>query len=289
MIGWVAVLFLIAASIADLRSGEIPERVSAGFIALVLAVAALQAAREGSIRFLTSSVVMGFLFFAFAYLVYRLGQWGGGDVKLMGGIGCALGLMDALGFHWPNARIMPYPLSFIVGMGVLSLPYALVYSMILTAKKPDVLSEFRTYVSEPAMKALLACAFAPSVAAYFMNYRTLAGLYLSIPAVLSAIIYLKAVEEKTLKKRMPVSELAEGDVLAEDVVVDGVRIKSEHAIEGLSSAQAEQIRELAREGKIPPEVLVKWGLRFAPILLLSFAVTVWVGNLLEMLFLSVVF
>jgi hypothetical protein len=139
------------------------------------------------------------------------------------------------------------------------------------------------------MKALIACSFIPAELTYLMKYETLALIYLLIPAVFFSVIYLKAVEEKTLRKRIHVSELREGDVLAEDVVYGSLRIRSEHAIEGLSSAQVEEIRRLSLEGNIPSEVSVKWGVKFAPILLLSFALTVWVGNLLEVLFFSVLF
>lgn len=284
LVAWVTVFFLTLASIADLRTGEIPEKISWGLAVSILVLAITHSTIVSDATPLILTIGIGLIFFTFAYLVYRMGQWGGGDVKLMGGIGCSLGLIDAMGFIWPNTRLMPYPISYIVAMGFLALPYAVTYSLYLSVKKPAVFTQFAENLKDTKKQLLIVCSLTPALITAKLGYPILVEIYLLVPVSIIALIFLRAVEEKALRKEIPVKDLVEGDVLAEEIKTGEKTIKPEHAIEGLSLAQVEELKTLAGEGKIPWEVTVKWGVKFAPILLFSYALTVWVGNLLEIVF-----
>lgn len=284
---WASLLFLSAASAADLRTGEIPEKISAGFALSMLAASVYASFSYGDAVYVKSTIVMGFSYFFFAYIVYRLGQWAGGDVKLMGGVGCALGLMNSLAFPWPHATVMPYFMSYLVDMGFLALPYALIYSLIITLTNESVLPEFKKNLNTKKGKAMLVVSFLPFFSALATRSKTLALLYLSIPLAVASLTYLKAVEKKALQKTIKASELREGDLPAEKILVGGEAFSTENFMDGLSAKEVERLKELSRKGLIPPEIRIRWGVKFAPILLLSFAFTVWAGNLMEILFLFI--
>ncbi|MFH1788799.1 MAG: prepilin peptidase, partial [Candidatus Altiarchaeota archaeon] len=196
LVAWITTVFLALASIADLRTGEIPEKISWGLSLTILALALTQTITTSDATPLISSIGIGTIFFGFAYVVYRMGQWGGGDVKLMGGIGCSLGLMDAMNFIWPNTRIMAYPVSYIVAMGFLALPYAIIYSLYLSTKKPEIITEFRKQLKELKTILLIACSFSPALITWILGYTILAQIYILFPATMFSLVFLKAVEEK---------------------------------------------------------------------------------------------
>ena len=273
--------FLAAASYFDLRDGEIPDKLSFTLALLMVAFSLLSVVFGYGIALLRSAPV-GVAYFAFGYLLYRLGQWGGGDVKIMGGVGLSLGLLDYLGFHWSNVELAPYYLSFFVNMGIASIPYIIAYSVILSFRKPSVLSKFRQTMGSWRFILGFSLLAVPPVAAY-LSGRTLVSYVMALPPLyLLLSIYLKSVEYEALQKTVSVSDLSEGDVLAEDLVVDGVRIESKRSIEGMYCQKAEEIKKLALDGKIPPEIRVKWGVKFVPIIALAYALTLYRGNLMEL-------
>jgi len=280
----ISIALLALASIEDLKTGEIPEKISHSLIISTLVISILASIMQKTPTPFSQTIGLGFLYFTFAYIIYRLGQWGGGDVKLMAGIGCALGLIDAIGYQWPNVSIMPYSLTFIIDMGFLALPYAIIYSIFITVKKPEVLIELASYVRDKKIILLMALSFIPTIASYYGGYETLSLVYLIMPAVLLCLTYLKAVEETALKKEIPVKDLVEGDVLVNAPETQKSKITLKHTFEGLSQAQVIELKRLVTEGLIPEKIQIRWGIKFAPILLLSFAASVWLGNALEIIF-----
>lgn len=275
-------VFLVVASIYDLKKGEIPDSVSVGLNVAVLGLAFLYSVSTRDSSFILTSVAIGIFYFILAYVPFYLGQWGGGDVKVISGIGCSLGFLDALSYQWPNTPLLPYFGSYLVNMAFVATPYALFYSMVLGILKPKVFArffkEFRNYVTP----ILIFLAFIPSFVTYHLQMYKLTLLYVFLPILVIVSIYLKVVELVALRKMISVSELKEGDAVADDLLVDNKKIASKRDIEGLTNGQIEKIRKLAKSGKIPKTITIRWGIRFVPILLIAFALTLWTGNLLEM-------
>jgi len=281
-----SLIFLSAASIVDLRTGEIPEKISLGYGAAILALAAVAAVSNREPAYFLEPLVLGFIYFCVGYLIYRLGQWGGGDVKVLGGVGLALGLLNRIGFSWENTSFLPYTVTYFVDIAFVSMPYVLVYSFYLTAKKPAVAPRFLKSLSNPLIVVALLLSFLPSIVLSQAGLDETALVFVFVPAFFLVSLYLKAVEYVALKKTINVSELRLWDVLAEDLTVDGKRIVGRGNINGIDEKQLEEIRRLAREGEIGDKIGIRWGIRFAPILLFSFILSLRYGNLLEAIFLN---
>lgn len=281
-------VFLFLASIFDLRTGEIPDAVSFGLAAALIFASFFVSAIEGDYSFAATPFIWGLLFFAIGYALFELGQWGGGDVKLMGGIGASLGLLQALSFPFSNLQIfedrIPPLAVYIINMAFISTPYVVAYTMALGFMNPSAFTHFRKSLVRPKRIAALIMSFLPFCMALFFRQQRIAAVYSLLPLFYTASVYMKSVEDKILAKTIPVGELNDWDILVQDIVVDGVRIAKRRNIEGVNPEQVKKIKELALKGLIPPKIRIRWGVKFAPVLFLAYAATVGPGNLLEILF-----
>lgn len=273
---------LLLGSIYDLRTGEIPEKVSYGLAAAMLALSIACSAFTGDAAFLLQTLLMGTAFFLVGLLFFYTGQWGGGDVKLMAGIGGGMGFLhhaDAL----PEGLI-PYYVTFFINMGFLAFPYVLVYGIILGARNSGTAQAFSKNLRERKTWIVFALSVIPSITALYLNLEFLAILYMLIPPMAVAALYLKAVEVTALRQEVPVEKLREGDVVAKDLIVDGRKIAESRDIEGFSKEEIAEVRKLALEGKIPSTVTIKNGIKFAPVLFITYLTVIYLGNMIEILF-----
>lgn len=277
-------LTLTVASLCDLKSGEIPDTLSMGFTAAVLLISVGYSLERGSFSHVSETLMIGLIYFLVGYVIFKLGQWGGGDVKLLAGIGCALGLLNSLNVGWPNSDFFHYTLTYYVNIASVATPYVLIYALFLGFKNPESFSRFKDNLKRKRTMLALSLSFIPFMLTVMMEFGLFALFYLTIPALYLLSVYLKAVEVVALQKNIPTLDLKEGDVLAHDLVVGDEKIFNKHNIEGLSREQVDRIKEFAKNGKIPDEVRIKWGVKFVPIFLFAFMITLWVGNLLELFF-----
>jgi Flp pilus assembly protein protease CpaA len=279
----VALFFLTLASIYDLKNGEIPDKATIGFILSVMVLAIAMFLYQGDVNLLINPITIGIGYFTIAYILYYLGQWGGGDVKILLGLGGALGLLNSLGYQW-NAPMLPYYIVYFIDMGVIVLPYALIYMLILSALKPVVFKKFRENIlkTKTIMLLIIAAAF-PLIIYFITKFNFFILFTIILPVFVLASIFLKTSEESLLTKTILVSELREADALAEDLVYDGRKIALRREIEGVSKQQLDLIKKLALENKIHSKIKIRWGVKFAPILMLSFLLTVYCGDLLALL------
>ena len=87
----IAFVALIIASITDLKSREVPDYISYGLIFIAFAISIFDSVLTWSyIPFVISMIgfIVGLIV---AYGMFYLGQWGGGDSKLIMGLGALIG------------------------------------------------------------------------------------------------------------------------------------------------------------------------------------------------------
>jgi len=75
-------------------------------------------------------------------------------------------------------------------------------------------------------------------------------------------------------------------VPAEDIVVDGEVLIRKTDIEGMTPEDIKRIQEFARQGKIPEKIVIKRGIKFAPVLLFALLSTLYVGDFVEMVIIA---
>jgi hypothetical protein len=277
----ITVLFLMLASLYDLKTGEIPEKITRGLIVVILIMAAIYSISSVNPSFLAQSLLMGVGFFIFGYLMFYLGEWGGGDVKLLAGVGCSIGFLNSVDHFAEMESIFPYYMDYFLNLMMVAVPYVIVYSFLLGLINPKVFAEFVNSLGRKRSLLAIALSFTPSLITLSIDMPKLAIMYLLVPPLVILALYLYAVEKIALQKTIDVQELKEEDILANDLIVDEKKIASRRNMEGVSKDQVAEIQRLASEGKIPRTITVRWGVRFAPILFFAFLLTVFLGGVLE--------
>lgn len=278
----IILFFLAAAAISDLKKREVPNWVNYGLVAVGLGFGLLQSVIAADWRFIAFSVAGAAAALALASLMFYTGQWGGGDSKLLIGMGAALGL--------PFSGVVPFLgvnnlfVSFLFNLVAVSLGYAVVLIVLLAfrnrakfvvelKKQWQSYANLRRFVLAAAVVGIIvivaANGFLARLSVVIILVAMFLGLHLSIMA--------KAVEKACMLKRVSPLKLTEGDWIASDVIVAGKRICGPKDL-GVEQRQIRQLVALYKKKKIR-YVTIKEGIPFAPTFLIAYAVTIWLGNI----------
>lgn len=286
---FVGLAFLLAASYTDIRRREVPDWLSYGLIFSGLGLRAMFSLESGWGILLDG--VLGFLAcLGLAYLFYWAGWWGGGDSKLLMGMGAVLGL--GLGdFKLGGLTFTLF--WFFMGLLLFGAVIGVVWSGWLAVKKRKKFAgEFKWLVKEGKKWHYLAWGGSLVLLGLGLGlgfYSDFYSGYLWLLAVFPAgffylFCFVKAVEESCMVKELRgerINELEEGDWLAEEVRVKERKEgkPAERVVEkgkGLEQEEIWRLKRLWREGRLK-KVLVKEGIPFVPSFLASYLVVV-MGN-----------
>ena len=88
----VSLLALYIGSITDLKTREVPDWLNYGLIISGVGLNLLFSAIYSTQYFIINSIIGLLIFFGIAYIMFYAGQWGGGDSKILMGLGAMIGL-----------------------------------------------------------------------------------------------------------------------------------------------------------------------------------------------------
>ncbi|MEW5896280.1 MAG: A24 family peptidase [Nanoarchaeota archaeon] len=252
---------LLAASYSDIRIREVPDWLSYGFLFAALGIRAIFSFGSGWEIILSG--ILGFaVFFLLSLFFYYTNQWGGGDSKILMGMGAAIGI--AFPFSASSWNLLWFFLSLLflgAVYGLLWMVYIAVRkgSPFIAEMKKTLLMHKKAQFGVGTLSALLAAT------GFIVPVMWLAALF--AVAVLYLLLFVTTVEKVCFVARISPSKLTEGDWLAEDVVVDGKLFMPRKTLEG---DDLSKLTQLARQGKIS-YVTVKEGIPFLPSFLLAYA------------------
>ena len=262
----VALIGSLLAGIEDLKTTEISDEIPTLMAAFGLFYWFIFSLQKGFLAPAFNSVLTGFILLAFGWLFYRTGQWGGGDAKLL----------SAFGFLFPytiKSGSMPFIITFTLNLFLVGAIYMVVYIALLGLKNQDIIRDFLKRIKKN--KKL----FFISIGIWLVSYTVLdrAG-FATISYTLSCVffftsliiilfwLYAKSVESVEFVKRIPVSELKEGDVLYNSKKWDGIT--------------KEELKHIKKSKKF---VKIKEGVRFGPSFFLTLVVTYYYGFVLQLI------
>lgn len=252
---------LTAASICDFRRREVPDSISYLLMAGSLLIVLAYSIEYDTILNLVYMPLSILLLAGFAYFMYRMGQWGGGDVKLIFGLSI---VFTSVNIFSSNSFIALFMNILLFG-GIYGI-FGTIIKGLINIKK---LKQHFKYYDIPFFVAMLSVfvisfIFIPFPLNIFVEFAAF---------MMFSIRFIFLVAENLMYITEKVEKLTEGDWLAEPVKDKGGKNIIPERNTGLTPSD---IRKLKESGV--KEVLIKLGLPFVPGILLATAVTFAFGN-----------
>ena len=279
-------LVLLIGSITDLKTREVPDWINYGFIISGIALNLIFSIVYSNSSYILNSIIGLVIFFGIAYIMFYAGQWGGGDSKILMGIGSMLGL--DVSFKEPQFLFW-----FFINALFIGAIYGLSWSLYLVFKNRNKFwKEYKKILLAKnvirAKKILLISMILPLVLLFFIKVYSVKILVLSLTFLVILTFYLwifiKAVEKSSMYKLIEPSKLTEGDWVVKDIFVDKKYICGPKDL-GVDKRQIKKLIEFYKNGKIK-SILIKEGIPFVPTFLIAFVVTFIFGTPLRVIFLN---
>ncbi len=262
-----AAVLLFIASVEDLKTREVPDYVSYFLMGSGIFIRALWFLFEKDTAIIfwmpTALLVLG----GFSYMLYKSGQWGGGDVKIMAGIALLLS-------SFPGETI-PFFFNFLINSLIVGAIYGsigIAFTVIKNRKKV----QYKWYEIN-----LLPISFISSIVLIYYTPLFTAFFGIFILVSILSLIFFKRVEEVGMQKDVPVKHLTEGDWLVDDVKLNNKVFLKKRNI-GLTLKDIEKLKKKKEIKKVK----IKTGIPFVPVFLITLFVTLLFGNVLVRIVLS---
>jgi Flp pilus assembly protein protease CpaA len=273
----IAFVALVIASVTDIYNREVPDYVSYGLMFVAGAIAVLYSIINQDYIYLVQSA-MGFVIgLVIAYAMFYLGQWGGGDSKLMMGLGAIIGFNIFPIFGRDNFWL----LILLVNIILFGAVYGLVWSIALAFRNRKAFMKsldswmHKRYILRVRRIVMIAAVLLLLVAFLWVPEEFKAAM-IAFVALFYIMFYLwlfvKIIEESCMVKDILVNKLTEGDWIYKDVYIGKKKIAGPKDL-GISREQIELLKRYARKGKIKT-VTIKEGIPFIPAFLVAFSVTI---------------
>lgn len=253
---------LLIATYRDMRTREVPDTLTYALIVVGLLGSLIAALLLQDLHFFLDHLYGFLLGAALGTLMFYARQWGGGDAKLIMGVGAILG------FSMENFQLLEY-IILLIFCGAL---YGVAYTGYLALLHRKVfLKEFvifrRTKLVHRLLTGLVSTGALCLLMLFFvpLDTKLLIGFFLlGIYILTYAWIVMRVIERSILLKEYPVGKLTEGDWIVQEVRVKGkVLVAAKN-----TGVTIEQIAALKRAHV--RKVLVKEGIPFVPGFLLAF-------------------
>lgn len=268
----IGMLGLIVASITDIKTMEVPDWISYSMIASGLGIRLIYSIIEQSWNYFLYGALGFLILFGFGNLMYYTKQWGGGDSKLIMG----LGALFATSNIYPN-----FLLGVIINILLIGAIYGVIWGFILAIKNwKNFIRDFKRELIKN--KKILVFSLITSLIVITLAYIIIKDKFeiLIISLIFLIVIFyyfltmfVRSVENTCMLKKISSNKLTEGDWVAEDIYYKGKLIYNSKSL-GVEKKQIEKIK------KIKKKILVKYGIPFVPSFLIGFIITLIFGNLL---------
>lgn len=270
---------LVIGSVTDIRRREVPDWVSYGLVLAGIGANLLISLISLDFSYILFSIFGLILFVLIAFAMYYAGQWGGGDSKVLMGIGAALGLplswpvKDSL-LSWVIDPMHNLPLLFyfLIFTMLAGSAYGLAWSAVAAARRwhsfklefISLLKRRKTIYAKWAIIAVSALILSLSFFSEDVMIRfMLLGVGLMITVFFYLFIYIKSVEVSCMRKLVKPEELTEGDWIVDEIAF-GKKVIAGPKDLGISKDQINELVMLYHSGKLKKKVLIKEGIPFVP-------------------------
>ncbi len=235
------------------------------------------------------SIAVGIGFLAFGYIMYYANQWGEADVLILGALGFLI--PASLSFFALQISFPYYALFFIATVFIVGGAYSILYSAGIALQTKGFFGKFIHVLEQYSniLLKLLVCLFIFSVLSiryaqdHFFLFidimlRQLLLLHLLVIIGYVFICFAKTIDRYSFRRQVNVSDLCEGDVLAENL--SGADVSKKLKGKLFAGLNSDDIKSIC---KIRKKVWIKEGVRFAPTFFFSLIFVWLIGNVFAIL------
>jgi len=263
-----AFVWILFATIQDLRKREIANWLNFSLIIFAIAFRFFYSFLEaGDFNFFYQGLIGFAIFFALGNIFYYGKIFAGGDSKLMYALGPILPIYGVLLL---NLKLFLY---FIILFLVVGSLYGILVSIIMgILNRKRVVKEFKKQFKKN--KVLFYSLIVLAIILLGLGFLNILFFYLALFVFVIdyLILYAKSIDESCMVRKLKPSRLTEGDWLYENIKIGKKVIKA--TWNGLSKKDIVLIK------KYKKEVLIRYGIQFGPVFLISFVAMVvlkWCG------------
>ena len=273
----VALVALVIGSITDFKKREVHDYVSYGLTFIAVAISIIYTIIIWDYTPLVHTITGLLIGLGIAYAMFYLGQWGGGDSKLIIGLGAVLGF-NVFPVFGDSNFLFPLLIINIILAGAI---YGLIFSVYLAIKhRHEFIKNLRKWLDKKqimnARRILLGFVIISVILIMFFIPQEFKLLLLSIAALLFLVFYVwifvKIIEESCMIKLVDIEKLTEGDWIFKDVFVSGKYITGPKDL-GISKHQINVLKKFRSQGKIK-KIMIKEGIPFIPAFFIAFILTI---------------
>lgn len=273
------IIALLIGTITDFRKREVPDFLNFTLMGIGVALGILNSVASSSIVPFVGSVIgltSGYLLGA---LMFYTGQWGGGDAKMLMGIGAVLGI--DIRYFWMSGVELPLFFTVVISILVAGTFYGLLFAVYLIFNhRKAFVKAFKERIKEPSIlqaRVVVIIIVVILITLAFLNTSILHRWMLGVLALFIfggfyLVVVGKLIEKICMVKTIKVANLTEGEWIANDVIVKGKRICGPKDL-GISKENIQKLKKLKVK-----EVLVKEGIPFIPGFLLGYITVLIYGN-----------
>lgn len=255
--------WMLFAAIHDFKTREVPNWLNFSLISVALAYRAFYSVINADTWFFVSGL-MGFLIFVVLAFAFYYGKaFGGGDAKLLMGVGAILPFSN-----YEDIFLGGFTFIFLLfGVGA---AYTFVYSLFLVRGRGKEIMHKVKVLDKSKKSIIFGSLLIGALVGVFLFFST--NSYIAVSFIILGIspliyTYAKIVDEVCMVKKVDARKLREGDWLYEDVRVKGRVIKK--TVHGLSK---DEIAFLRKSGK---KIVIRDGLPFTVNFFLALMVFFW--------------
>ncbi len=258
-------IVLLVASYTDIRTREVPDWLNYGLIFAAFGIRIIFSFEYGWEIILSG--ILGFIVcLALAFLFYYSSQWGGGDSKLLMGMGAVIGIT------YPFDNTSWNLLFFFLALLFLGAIYGLIFMVIIAFKKRKIFRRKFINSIKSKKKLHLFLLILTVIFVIISLIKTFIWPLIIFPlGMFYLFVFVNTVEKACFFKKIRPDKLTEGDWLVEDV-----RYKKRTIMEAktLEKEDVWKLRFMEREKKIK-QVLIKEGVPFVPSFLFAYLLLVF--------------
>ncbi|MBI3032721.1 prepilin peptidase [Candidatus Woesearchaeota archaeon] len=266
-----ALAALAIGSYTDIKSREVPDVINYGLVFLGVGLGIVFSIISKDWHILLNSLLGFLIMFIFGAVMFYTGQWGGGDAKMLMGIGALVGLEASIKTWLTN---IPFLFFFIGLVLIVGGGYGLIWGIVIGIQhKKQFLEEVKKRLYQSTIKrtkvilviaSLLLIGYSFTLTFYLRLLVLILVLLLLVSFYL--IIFIKIIEELGMVKEIPLSQLTEGDWINKEIKVKGKYIAGPKDL-GVSKEQIALLKKLNIK-----KVEVKYGMPFVPAFLVAFII-----------------